>query len=227
MHGSTEIWKQGKKKIKNGGNNNSSHTKSKLLKFPIIAVLFLLLFTACVSDEPVQTRNITLDFNLGWWSEPRAQALFQNPDTTRYGGANIIPETVFAIGHSDDFIIAKQHPNKWMEIHTRLFNYDREQGDYLLDTPSDTIWLSENDSFYELSGQWYHISNGWDPPDSLFPYKKVTYYYIIDIRGYDLKRWRSEDHVYLLETEAEFLAKRKELTVPDGLAFTKIFREFE
>jgi len=89
----------------------------------ILPILFLL--TSCFLDSQPKTRNVTKDFNLGWYFDSRDQTLFRNTDTTQYGGSMVIPETVYAVGYNDNFIIAKRHPNKQDSIGDRLFRYDK------------------------------------------------------------------------------------------------------
>ena len=140
----------------------------------------------------------------------------------KYGGLEIISPTVFSIGYDKNFIIAKQHPNRQEEIQKRLFNYDTTEKAYLLTDPNDTIYISgKDDSIYEKKGKYYHISNGWNPPDSLKPFKKETNYFIIDIRKYNRQQPNSYDR-YEFKSENDFLEKRKQLNVSDQLTFSII-----
>ena len=187
------------------------------MKLILIIFFTLILFTSC--DEQIEVKHLTKDFNLAWWAEPREQSLYHNSSHNEFGGLIVIPETVYAIGFDDDFIIAKQHPNKAKQIQDRLFNKEEGYDDYLLQNAADTVWLSAPDSIYEKDGKWFHISNGWSPPRNLFPYKDSTYYFIIDVRDYDIKDWNSS-YVYKFDTEANFNIKRNEIGVDKNLNFS-------
>ena len=197
------------------------------MKKLLIISLTTLILTGCLFDEQIETKHLTKDFNLAWGAEKRYQALYLNSDHNEYGGFTIIPETVYAIGFDEEFIIAKQHPNLQEGIGNRLFGNHEKGGDYLLTNPADTIYLSREDSIYEKNGKWYHISNGWDPPSDLFPYKDSTYYYIIDIRNYgNIRAWDREG-VYKFDTQSGFENKRIELGVSADLDYTFVNKELE
>ena len=139
------------------------------------------------------------------------------------GGSMVVKQTVFAVGYNDNFIIAKQHPDKEEEISERLFRDQNKKGDFEIKNLADTVYLSKDDRIYQDSGKWFHISNGWSPPDSLKPYKRQIFYHIIDIRNY--KRQKRYDGaqtytVYSFDNKEDFDNKRKELDVPDNLSFT-------
>lgn len=182
-----------------------------------------LLFQACLFDNPIHNQHLVKDFNLSWWSEPWQQSLYKNTDHNEYGGVEIIPETVFAIGYNENFIIAKQHPNNddtisWNNIH--------EHETWQLDSlPSDT--LGEQSNYVKIEGQWHGISNGRNTRNDLFPDKKITNYYILDIREYPNPKWRAKEQLYQLQNEAQFQRKRKELGLASDLDFSIIEKELE
>lgn len=190
--------------------------------------LFLFIFIGlflfgCFWDEATNTRHLVKDFNLGWWAEPRYQSLFNNSDKNKYGGGVIIPETVFAVGYDDNFIIAKQHPNN---DDTISWNNINEYETWKLDSiPSDT--LGDQTSYVKINGEWHGISNGRNMHHDLFPDKKITYYYIVDIRNYDRRNWSGKDNVFKFPTEKQFIQKRKELGVSDELTFTIVDKDLE
>lgn len=192
----------------------------KMTRLTTILIL-LLIMNGCLMDEPTEVHHLVKNFNLAWWAEPRYQGLYENSDPNKYGGSTIISETIFAVGFNDDFIIAKQHPNKQEEISKRLFNRDSTRN-YRLSNPADTIYISEEYSIFIRNGNYYHLSNGWNPPDSLFPYRNETKYHIIDIREYGLNKWNSREHTYEYKSESEFQLGRQKLGVPDNLNFTII-----
>jgi hypothetical protein len=199
------------------GNGKTTNTTMKKLILIGLSTLFL---TGCFwGDEPTSYKKLTKDFWLNWWADSTDQHILHSTADDGNGGSFVIKQTVFAVGFNDNFIIAKQHPDKQEEIKGRLFNRDSVERTYQLSDPADTIWLSVEDSIYQKNGKWFHISNGWNPPDSLKPYKKITYFHIIDIRQYKRKNWNSYK-VYTFDNEAEFINKRHELGVPDDLIFT-------
>lgn len=188
-------------------------------KFILIGLSTLFLTGCFWGDEATSYNKLTKDFWLNWWADSTDQHILLSLNDNGNGGIKIIERTVFAVGFNDSYIIAKQHPDKEEEIQARLFKPDSATGDYLLESAADTIWLSGEDSIYQKNGKWYHISNGWNPPDSLKPYKAITYFHIIDIRNYERKN-RDSYKVYTYDNEKEFTDKRHEIGVPDNLTFT-------
>lgn len=178
----------------------------------------VLAMTGCFipHDEPTRVRHIAKDFNLAWWFEPRNQEIFWNTDSSEYGGGVVVKETVFAVGHNEEFIIAMQHPNNddtisWDNIH--------EHETWPLDSiPSDT--LPGQRSYVKVNGRWLGISNGRNTHPELFPDKKVTYWHILDIRGSEDPDWSWTDHLYSYDKQESFHQKREELGVPVGLEFS-------
>ena len=190
------------------------------MKKLILIGLSALLLTGCFwGDEPTSNRKLTKDFWLNWWSDSTDQHILLSTTDDGNGGSFVIKQTVFAVGFNDNFIIAKQHPDKEEEVSESLFRDQNSKGDFEIKNLADTLYLSKDDRIYQDSGKWYHISNGWNPPDSLKPYKKITYFHIVDIRHYNRKDWKSYK-VYTVDNEADFIKKRHELEVPDELTFT-------
>lgn len=190
------------------------------MKNGILILLSITLLSSCFwGDEETSNKKITKDFWLNWWADSTDQHLVHSTDIDGSSGSVVIDKTVFALGFNDNFIIAKQHPDKESEVSSRLFNIDTIENAYLLSNPADTIWLSKDDSIYTKNGKWFHSSNGWNPPDSLKPYKAITYYHIIDIRKYSSAQWNSYK-VYTFDNKNDFINKRHELGVPERLSFT-------
>lgn len=189
-------------------------------------ILFILIgISSCFFDEQSFSRPLVKDLKLEWWGEPRNQSITFGMVRGDFGGLLVIPETVFAVGHNDDFLIAKSYPNKEKEIQNRLFNYDEKTRNYLLTDPNDTIYLSSDDEYYEKDGKWYHISNGWNPPNGLFPYKDSIYYHIVDLRNWDSSKKWNDENLYRLNSKSEFDKKRIELNVPESLNFEIVYKE--
>ncbi len=194
--------------------------------YKLLIIISLTLFSSCLDDK-INAKHITEDYYLNWTYEKSEQSLLKSSDEGKSGSIEI-PETVFAVGFDKSFIIAKQHPNKEKEISERLFGkYDDVEG-FLLENPSDTIYLAKDDSIHQKNGKWYHSSNGWDPPSSLKPYKKTTYYYIIDLRNQNSKTQKiNTENSYRFDKLKDFEQKRKELGVSKNLNFTIIEKELE
>ena len=142
-------------------------------------------------------------------------------------GNIVVESSVFAVGFNEQFIIAKQHPNTANEILERLNEYDFDEKAYYLNDLSDTIWLQKKDNIYKNNGKFYHKDylNRNQLPDSLKPYKKITNYYIIDLRNYE--KGNSNSYKVHKMTEKGFLIMRKYLDVPEDLTFTIINPELE
>ena len=197
------------------------------LKKALYISLILILTSSCSFDEQNFSKTLVKDLKLEWWGEQKKQTITFGMVRGDFGGLLIIPETVFAVGYNEEFLIAKSYPNKEKEIQNRLFNYDEKTGDYLLTEPNDTIYLSSDDKYYEKKGKWYHISNGWNPPNGLFPYKDSIYYHIIDMRNWDSsKKWNSEN-LYRFKSEEEFNKKRNELNISKSIDFETVYKESE
>jgi hypothetical protein len=186
----------------------------------ILYGIFGLLLTSCYfADEDQSTKHLTKDFNLCWWGEKKSSSIYINKNQNEYGGGTVVEETVYEIGYDDNFIIAKQYPNKEKEINSRLFSIqDSISKDFLIANLSDTIYLSKDDSVYTKNGNWYHISNGWNPSDSLYPYKKITNYHIIDIRNYNSDNQNGFER-YSFDNQKDFELKKVELNIPKNLKF--------
>jgi hypothetical protein len=192
-----------------------------------VIVLSVFLITGCLwGDEATSYRKLTKDFWLIWFMDSTDQHLSLSTSKDGNFGSPIIKQTFFAIGFNDNFIIAKQHPDKKEEIQERLFNRDSIEGNYILADPADTMWLTGEDSVYQKTGKWYHISNGWNPSDSLKPYKKITYFHLIDIRQYERGKSNSYE-VFTFDNEKDFINKRHELEVPELLSFTIVSTALE
>jgi hypothetical protein len=197
--------------------------------FCIVSVL--LPFTSCFfwnKDGERVVHRITKDFYLEYYFGIKEQSIFQTRDTVykEYGGVSVIKATVFAVGNDESFVIVKQHPNMEQEINDRLFKSEQGSSDFVLKDLGDSIYLSKDDKVYSKNGKWYHKSNGWNPPDSLCPNKKITNYYILDIRNYKIGDYDSYK-MYQFDNKADFEKKRQELGVSDKLDFTMVSKEVE
>jgi hypothetical protein len=190
-----------------------------MAKISLVGLSIFLLTGCFFGNEASSSKKLTKDFWLNWWADSADQHILLSTSKDGNGGSFVLKPTVFAVGHNDNFIIAKQHPDRQEEIQARLFNRDSLEGTFLLIDPADTIWLSSEDSIYKKNGKWYHISNGWNPPTNLKPYKDITYFHIIDVRQYQSGKFDSYK-VFTFDNEKDFVIKRQELKVPENLNFT-------
>ena len=183
--------------------------------------LFGLLLTGCYfGDNPSREKKLTKDFWLAWWDNKVNQEItLSNKDA--FNGTGVIDKTVYAVGYDDNFIIAKQHPDKQDEIKKSLFGKRNYKEHFEISNLADTIYLNKGDTIYHENNKWYHTNNDWTVPDSLKPYKRITYFHIIDIRNYVKDKWDSYQ-IYSFDNEKEFISKRLELGVSKNLTFTII-----
>ena len=100
----------------------------------IILLLILTTLTSCFGLFDSQSERITGDYILIWTDFQESQCVIKEWDSS--SGETIIPEYVFAVGHNDDYIIAKQHPTAGFEgsykINDKITNY------YIIDIKSNT-----------------------------------------------------------------------------------------
>lgn len=187
----------------------------------------LIACTGCYSwSDPESSQHVSRDIWLTWRGDPTDQSLATSTDGNASEAMNIIGPCIFAVGFDENYIIAKQHPDSAAKIQDRLFIPDKATGYFKLLSPADTIWLSKEDRYFERNGHWYHISNGWNPPDSLKPYKAITYYYIIDLRNYDESNSNSLK-VEKYNSIEDFESGREKLGVPQALDFTLVSTTLE
>jgi hypothetical protein len=93
--------------------------KRLLLIFTIISTIL----SGCFwGDEASEYKKLTKDFWLNWWAEPNNKYILLSTEKDGNGGLILIKETVYAVGYDDNFIIAKQHPNRQEEIQKKDFS---------------------------------------------------------------------------------------------------------
>jgi hypothetical protein len=179
-----------------------------------------LILTSCFYgfDPEINFKKITSDFWLTASVTNNSYSVIKSSDEKPNGGLVIIEENVIAVWHNEDFILAVSHPNYEEVIAKRLFgNYENGVG-YLLENPSDTVYLSLEDPPFQKQGKWYHTSNGWNPPDSLNPYEEITNFHIIDIRDYSSTN--NKYNVLNFQNEVDFNAKKTEFNIPGDISYT-------
>src|SRR4051812_27148735 len=102
--------------------------KRRPIQLIILSIFCGSLFTSCLLDgEPPSNKKLAKDFWLSWWGEKADQHILCSTSADGNSGSVVIKQTVFAVGCNDDFIIAKQHPDKQEEIADRLFNRDSSE----------------------------------------------------------------------------------------------------
>lgn len=89
------------------------------MKKIFLLIIVLITLNSCIFFDN-GSRTIVGDYNLTWIDTPENQFI-SLPNKT------IVDGYVFAVGHNDNFIIAKQHPNAGFdgnyEINTLVTNY--------------------------------------------------------------------------------------------------------
>ena len=180
-----------------------------ILSLYVLYCVFVSLVFMSLDYNDSYDKILVGNYKLHWSFEEREMMLLYK-EKEAYGSDIVVDETVFYVEWNNNFIIAKQHPNKQEEIEKRLFKYSKEYNAYLLDNPSDTIYLSKDDSIYKKDGKWLHISNGWNGVDSLYPYKGETFYHLIDIRNKEYK-------LYTFDSEQELDSARIVFNIPPKL----------
>jgi len=187
-----------------------------------------MLLTSCYfGDNPGNTKNLTWNFYLTWFDSEMDQNIIYSTEKNQTAALPVVEKTVFAIGSNEDFIIAKQHPDKAAEIENRLFDAHARNSkeDYEIKNLDDTVYLSKEDMVYREDDKWFHTSRDFTSlPDSLKLYKGITYYHIIETK----KRNGGLPYtLHTFENEKAYKEKRTALGVPENLAFTIINKKLE
>jgi hypothetical protein len=102
------------------------------MKIKWISLLFIaVLLTGCFGLFDSGTKQITGKYILVWIDLQRNQGIGEEIEGSPGSSIGLVTEYVFAVGHNDDYIIAKQHPTSGFEngfeIDTTITNY------YLID----------------------------------------------------------------------------------------------
>lgn len=187
-----------------------------------------MLLTSChFGDNPNNNKILTGNFYLTWFDSEIDQNIIYSTEKNQATAIPVVEKTVFAAGFNENFIIAKQHPDKSKEIENRLFDAHARNSkeDYEVKNLDDTIYLSREDKVYREDGKWFHTSRDFTSlPDSLKIYKQITYYHIIQTK----KRNGGLPYtIHTLKNEKDYKEKRLELGVPEKLFFTIINKKLE
>jgi len=93
----------------------------------IILLLISVLLTGCFGLFDSGTKRITGKYIVVWIDLPRNQGIAEEIEEHSGSSIGIVPEYVFAVGHNENYIIAKQHPTSGFEngfiIDTTITNY--------------------------------------------------------------------------------------------------------
>jgi len=93
--------------------------------------IMLTLPSCWIFDNDFDT--IYREYNIGWVDGKSNQVICKALTAGGHGGETLIQEYVFAVGHNERFIIAKQHPFNNGVLDTKTTNYfiiDMEQNPY-------------------------------------------------------------------------------------------------
>ena len=100
---------------------------TRLIKNVIIVFSALYLLTGCFGLFDSSSDKIIGQYIVIWIDLPKNQMLAKQDELHSSNSSTIIPAYVFAVGHDDNYIIAKQHPTNGFEggykIHADTTNY--------------------------------------------------------------------------------------------------------
>ncbi len=76
----------------------------------IFYTIFTLLITGCFGVGDNDFDPIVAEYNIGWIDKEETRSVCKGLEVGDMGGETVIPKYVFAVGHNEQYIIAKQHP---------------------------------------------------------------------------------------------------------------------
>jgi hypothetical protein len=76
----------------------------------IILLLITTLLTGCFGLFDSGIKRITGKYIVVWIDLPRNQGIAEEIEENSGSSIGLVPEYVFAVGHNENYIIAKQHP---------------------------------------------------------------------------------------------------------------------
>jgi|SRR6218665_440281 len=95
--------------------------------FKIAVVSSMLLLAGCFGLWDSGSDQITGKYIVLWIDLPANQTISEQFEVGSSGSSQVVGDYVFAVGHNDDFIIAKQHPSNGFEggfkVDTKITNY--------------------------------------------------------------------------------------------------------
>jgi hypothetical protein len=93
----------------------------------ISLILFSVLLVGCFGLWDSGSQRIIGKYIVVWIDVPQNQGIAEEFEMNSPSSSLVVPEYVFAVGHNDDYIIAKQHPTSGFEhgyeIDTTSTNY--------------------------------------------------------------------------------------------------------
>lgn len=185
--------------------------------------LIALSINSCIfiGDQPaIYDRLILKDIHLVASNDINKLTLYHAYERGGYLG--IINPSIYEIGWSDDFIIAKSNPYLRENIEFQILssyldsNYITIVKDSLMNIYKkidNNIDVSNYDSnkIHRKDNQNWYLTFEHIRADSLAPFKGLTFWHIVAVKN-------NRKH-YKLYSEKDFLNKRKELMVNDTLSF--------
>lgn len=95
--------------------------------FKGIAAASILLLAGCFGLWDSGSDRITGKYIVLWIDLPANQSISEQFEMGSSGSSQVVGEYVFAVGHNDDFIIAKQHPTTGFDdgfkVNPKITNY--------------------------------------------------------------------------------------------------------
>lgn len=193
--------------------------------------LIALIINSCIfiGDQPaIYDRLILKDIHLVASYDIKKLTLYHAYERGSYLG--IINPSIYEIGWSDNFIIAKSNPYLRENIDFQILssyldsNYITIVKDSLLNIYKkldNNIEVSNyaDEKIYRKDNQNWHLTFENISADSLAPFNGLTFWHIVDVKN-------NRKH-YKLYSEKDFLNKRKELMVNDTLSFFMDFQNLK
>lgn len=92
----------------------------------VFYLIVAMLLTGCFSIFDNDFEPIVAEYNIGWIDTKETRSICKGLENGDTGGETVVPEYIFAVGHNDRYIVAKQHPldsaNNQM-VDTKTTNY--------------------------------------------------------------------------------------------------------
>jgi len=198
----------------------------------LIIFILCLILTGCFwhIDEEYYVQNLTKDFNINMVNHTRTANLSVNEDS-KFGGKEVVSETITEIWYNDNYIVLKWSPNLLPEIKKGLYvdTIYRHGPLYQIKDKRFLDYLPKGTNVKTINGKLYHNSLNMSRPDSLYPYKKIKKYYIIDHSKYKngwinklLNSSSKEYNIYRFNSKEDFRDKLKKLGILDEVKLEKI-----
>ena len=96
-------------------------------KYKLLVIFSSLLLVSCFGLFDSDSDRIIGKYIIIWIDLPQNQTISEEIELNSESSIGLIQEYVFAVGHNEDYIIAKQHPTSGFEngfeINTKITNY--------------------------------------------------------------------------------------------------------